>query len=146
MLKRISLFLILIILLTGCASKKFYLESKYYQGGEYIDVTYEEFAKIKDTSYVLFTYNSYCQFSIPCQDIFKSVMEKYDISFIAMPYKEFKNTYLHNEVKYAPSVIIVKDGKIKAYLDSEKDSDIALYQDSNKFEEWLRKYIYLEKK
>ena len=146
MLKRISLLLFLIIIVTGCSSSKFYLEDKYYQNGEYIEINEKEFAKMENTSYVLFIYNSYCQFSVPCQDIFKSVMEKYNISFLAMPYAEFKNTSLHNKVKYAPSVIIVKDGNIKAYLDSEKDSDIDLYQDSQKFEKWLSKYIYLEKK
>lgn len=144
MLKKLSLVLI-ILLLVGCTSKKFYLEDKYYQDGNYIDITIDEYNKIKDTSFILFTYNSFCQFSVPCQDIFASVMEKYNISFLSMPYSEFKATKLHDKVKYAPSVILVKNGQIKAYLDSEKDSDIELYQDSAKFEEWLSKYIYLEK-
>ena len=144
MLKKVLLVLT-IFLLVGCSSKKFYLDDKYYQGGKYIEITASDYEKIKDGSYVLFTYNSYCQFSVPCQDVFKSIMEKYNISFISMPYAEFKSTKLHDKVKYAPSVIIVKNGQIKAYLDSEKDSDIDLYQDSAKFEEWLSKYIYLEK-
>ena len=144
MLKKVLLVLT-IFLLVGCSSKKFYLEDKYYQDGTYIEITASDYEKIKDGSYVLFTYNSYCQFSEPCQDVFKSIMEKYNISFISMPYAEFKSTKLHDKVKYAPSVIIVKNGQIKAYLDSEKDSDIDLYQDSAKFEEWLSKYIYLEK-
>ena len=144
MLKRISLILI-ILLLVGCTNNKFYLEDKYYQDGEYIDITIDEYNKIKDTSFVLFTYNSFCQFSKPCDEIFEEVMKKNNISFLSMPYSDFKKTNLHDKVSFAPSVIIVKKGKIIAYLDSESDSDLDLYQDSHKFEEWLSKYIYLEK-
>lgn len=144
MLKKLYLVLT-ILLLVGCGSKKFYLEDKYYQDSKYIDISLNEYNKIKDTSYVLFTFNSYCQFSKPCDQVFKEVMEQYNISFLAMPYDRFKNTSLHDKVKYAPSIIIVKKGKIVAYLDAESNKDIDIYQDSKKFEKWLSKYIYLEK-
>ncbi len=144
MLKKLYLVLT-ILLLVGCGSKKFYLEDKYYQDSKYIDISLNEYSKIKDTSYVLFTFNSYCQFSKPCDQVFKEVMEQYNISFLAMPYDRFKNTSLHDKVKYAPSIIIVKKGKIVAYLDAESNKDIDIYQDSKKFEKWLSKYIYLEK-
>lgn len=144
MLKKISLILI-ILLLVGCTNNKFYLEDKYYQDGAYIDITIDEYNKIKDTSFVLFTYNSFCQFSKPCDEIFEEVMKKNNISFLSMPFSDFRKTNLHDKVSFAPSVIIVKKGKIIAYLDSESDSDLDLYQDSHKFEEWLSKYIYLEK-
>ena len=144
MLKKLYLVLT-ILLLVGCGSKKFYLEDKYYQDSKYIDISLNEYSKIKDTSYVLFTFNSYCQFSKPCDQVFKEVMEQYNISFLAMPYDRFKNTSLHDKVKYAPSIIIVKKGKIVAYLDAESNKDIDIYQDSKKFEKWLSKYIYLKK-
>ena len=48
-------------------------------------------------------------------------------------------------MKYAPSVLIIKDGKIVTFLDAEKNSDIEKYQDIDKFTEWVSKYIYLKK-
>ena len=144
MIKKIGLILI-ILLVVGCTNKKFYLEDKYYSDGKYINISLTEYNKIKNTNYVLFTYNSYCQFSKPCDQVFETTMKKYHISFLSMPYETFKETNLHDKVKYAPSVIIVKKGKIIAYLDAEKDEDIEIYQDSQKFEKWLSKYIYLER-
>ena len=145
-MKKVLLVFIFVLLLTGCFSNnKFYLEDKYYIDTKYIEVDIDEYNKIKDESFILFTYNSYCQFAIPCQDVFKEAMEKYKISIVSMPYAEFKKTNLHDKVKYAPSVIIVKKGKIIDYLDSESDSDIDLYQNADKFSDWLKKYIYLEK-
>ncbi|MBR3523448.1 MAG: hypothetical protein IKN87_02035 [Bacilli bacterium] len=145
MTKKLLLILTLVILLTGCKSKKFYLEDKYYGNSKYLEISEREYNKIKDTSFVLFTYNSYCQFSKPCDQVFEQVMKKNNISFLAMPYAEFKKTNLHDKVTYAPSIIIVQKGKIVAYLDSESNDDLKLYQDSDKFEKWLDKYIYLKK-
>lgn len=145
MTKKIVLVLfVFLLLLTGCTNNKFSLEDKYYQKGEYIEINYKDYNKIKDESFVLFTYNNYCQFSVPCDEVFLSVMKKNNISFLKMPYAEFKKTDLHEKVKYAPSVIIVKKGKIIAYLDSASDSDVDLYQDTEKFENWLKKYINIK--
>ena len=62
-----------------------------------------------------------------------------------MPFDEFKDTYLYDTVKYAPSVIIVHKGKVVAYLDAENDDDLKKYQDTLEFKDWLSNYIYLEK-
>ena len=68
-------------------------------------------------------------------------MEKYKIDFLSMPFKEFKNTKYYNKVKYAPSIIIIKQGKIVSYLDANKDKDLQKYQDVHEFENWINKYI-----
>ena len=62
-----------------------------------------------------------------------------------MPFSEFKKTVFYDTVKYAPSVIIVRNNSIIAYLDANKDEDLEKYQDVDKFEKWLNEYIYLEK-
>lgn len=142
MIKKVVLVLSLFILV-GCQSK-FSLEDKYYQNGAYIEINYNDYNKIKDESFILFTYNNYCQFDVPCDEVFLEVFKKNNLSVLKMPYAEFKKTKLHDDVKYAPSVIIVKKGKVVVYLDSESDSDIDLYQDINKFENWLKKYINIK--
>ena len=62
-----------------------------------------------------------------------------------MPFSEFKNTYLYDTVKYAPSVLIVENNKIIAYLDANKDDDLEKYQDVNKFKDWINNYINISK-
>lgn len=136
---------ILSILILNKKEDKFYLDDKFYNNGEFIKVTSDEFNKLDKKNYVLFTYNNFCHLQVPCDQIFLKVMKKYKIDFISMEYVEYKNTFLHDTVKYAPTIIIVKDGKIVSYLDSEKDSDLDKYQDVEVFDNWISQYIYTQK-
>ena len=146
MKKKLVLLLLIVFVLCGCnknTDSKIYLEDKYYNGSEYIKIKSNEISKKE--KFVLFTYNNYCSLQVPCEDVFEEFMKKYDIAFLSIPFEEFKDTYLYNKVKYGPSVIVVNDGKIVAYLDANKDEDIEKYQDVDKFKEWISNYIYLEK-
>ncbi len=142
-MKKIIL-LIVIFLLVGCSNnKEFYLTDKYYNNGDYISVLASD---IKDNdSYILYTYNNFCILPVHCENIFKEVMEKNKIDVLSIPFEEFKNTSFYKKVKYAPSVLIIKNGEIVAYLDANSDNDLEKYQDTTKFEEWLKNYIFLEK-
>lgn len=144
--KKIVLIFILVLILCGCnknSSSKFYLDNKYYNKGEYIKVESNDITK--KGKYIIFTYNNYCSLEVPCEDIFKEFMKEYKIDFLSIPFEDFKDTYLYNKVKYGPSIIIVNNGNIIAYLDSNKDEDIEKYQDVDKFTDWISKYVYLEK-
>ncbi|UKI57493.1 MAG: hypothetical protein L6V81_09270 [Clostridium sp.] len=48
-------------------------------------------------------------------------------------YEEFEKTDYISKVKYAPSVLIVKNGKIVTYLDANKKEDLDRYQDTSSF-------------
>lgn len=124
---------------------KFYLDDKYYNEGNFININSNDLNNINSNNYIVFTYNNYCNFEIPCDKIFQEFMKKYKIDILSIPYEDFKNTWLHNDVKYAPSIIIIKNKKVIKYLDAEKDEDIERYQDVNKFEQWLNEYINLSK-
>lgn len=154
MFKKVIL-VFLLILSTGCVfSKKtnqnddlnrLRLTEKYYNKGDFVKINKEEFTNHKNETYVLYVYNNYCSLAIPCEDIFKSFMEKYNIDFLSMPFEEFKEIDLYNSIKYAPSVIIVNNGNIVSYLDANASSDLEKYQDSLAFEKWMNDYIYFSK-
>ena len=153
--KIIMMFLILILFfVTGCTKKtnqndgkdRLYLSSVYYNKGEYLDITSEELSSKSDETYILFTYNNYCNLSVPCDQIFAKFMKKYNIDFLSIPYEEFKETSFYETVKFAPSVLVIKKEKIVAYLDAESDEDLIRYQDADEFEKWLNEYIYFTDK
>ena len=144
-MKKIVL-LIVIFLLTGCGTiEKFYLNDKYYHDGEYVKVTSNELENIKEESMIIYTYNNFCNLPIHCETVFKEIMEKYDLDFISIPFADFKNTSFYKNVSFAPSIIIVNNGKIVSYLKADSDQDYDKYQKAEEFEKWLSKYIYLEK-
>ena len=145
------LIIFICLILTGCFfSKKqndnkyrIYLSDKFYNKGEFNDV--DNLDKLDKDTYVLFTYNPYCNLPISCEKIFESFMKKYNIDFVSITFSEFKNTKYYETVKYAPSIIIIKNKEIIAYLDANDDKDLKKYQDIKEFENWMDKYVYFGK-
>ena len=136
-----------VILLTGCFNskeEKIYLDDDYYKSSDYIEISKQDLES-KDGNYVIFVYNNFCGLQIPCEEIFDDFMKKSNIAFLSIPFTDFKETYLYEEVEYAPSVIVVKNKKVIAYLDANSDDDLAKYQDVEEFEKWISNYIYLTK-
>lgn len=147
MFKKGLLILLSFILLMGCTKKeeldanKVTLDSNFYNKGEFIDIKSEYLINENPNNYILFVYNSYCTLKIPCEDIFKEYMKKEKIDFLSMNIDEYKKTNLYETVKYAPTIIVVQNKKIVAYLDAESNEDLNKYQDVNEFEFWIDKYI-----
>lgn len=145
-MKNKLLILVILLLLTGCSKEdKFYLDKKYYNNGKFISSSSNTITNLNQDkeNYVVYIYNYYCTFPIPCADIFKSVLTKYKIDIYSLSYDEMKKTDLYETIKYSPSVAIIKKGQIVAYLDAEKDEDYNIYQNEKDFDNWLNKYIYL---
>lgn len=142
-MKKFTIIIICLFLSACTNSSKFSIEKEYYKESKYIDVNSEDIKELKENkkSFIVFTYNNYCMLEIPCDEIFKKVMNKYNISFLYLPYEEMKNTFIYDEVKLAPSVILIKEGEIVAYLNAESDEDLIKYQDTEEFEKWLTSYI-----
>ena len=142
------ILIIIAIVLTNknINNTRFYLDEKYYNIGNNEKLKSDELKKIESGSYLLFTYNSFCGMRKPCEEVFDSVLKKNKIDYISMPIDEFKKTSYYSTVKYAPSFIIIREGKIVAYLDAENDNHLDYYQDEKAFEKWLGRYIFLEKK
>lgn len=151
MVKKIFLLLLIIIVCVGCSnyknvdSNKIFLSDMFYNKGNFIEIDSKSLEDYSNTTYLLFTYNNFCSLPISCEKIFKSFAIDYKIDFLSMPFSEFKNTYLYDTVKYAPSVLIVENNKIIAYLDANKDDDLEKYQDVNKFKDWINNYINISK-
>lgn len=153
MLKKIILITLFIPLLFGCTKKinqndnikRIYLSDKFYNKGEFIEIKNIDLNSLSNNTYILFTYNNYCTLPIPCEDIFKKFMSTYKIDFLSIPFSEYKNSIFYDKVKYAPSILIIKDNQIIAYLDANSDSDLNKYQEVEEFSKWLDKYIYFSK-
>ena len=152
MLKKVIVSFLALLMITGCGCEKkedptdnrIYLSSKYYNnGGVYLDIKSETLDELENDNYVLYTYNPYCSFEIPCDEIFKVFMEKYKVSFLSIPFSEFKKTKFYESVKYGPTVLIVSKGNIIAYLDANSNFDLAKYQKAKEFETWIKKYVFV---
>ncbi len=148
-MKKIIICLISIFLLVGCSAveDKIYLTDKYYDNSNnsFLEIDEDKINDLKDDTYILYVFNSFCKFSIPCDSIFEEFMKNNNISIISIPYDKYKKTDFVKKVKYAPTIIIIHKNKIVAYLDADKDEDVDKYQDIKAFTNWVNQYVYLEK-
>ena len=128
--------------------KKFKLESKYYNDNGLTDVSVKELEEIvkNKESFILFVYNDFCSFSVPCDTVFDKASKNMNLQILQISYRDYKKANIKKKIKYAPSVLIYIDGKVDKYLDAEKDEDKKRYQDEYAFRSWVSKNIYDEKK
>ena len=126
---------------------RFYLENEYYNDKGLTDVSVKELEDMLEyeESFILFVYNDFCSFSVPCDTVFDEASKKMNMQILQIPYKEFKKSSLKRKIKYAPSVIIFNKGKIVKYLDAEKDEDKERYQNKFKLQNWVTDNVYQRK-
>ena len=58
-----------------------------------------------------------------------------------MMFEQVKESSLHDQVKYYPSVVVVDKGVVRAYLRADSDEDAEVYNNYNAFREWMEKYL-----
>lgn len=147
MKKYIILIVILSFFIVGCSEKKFYLSGEYYKS-DVIEINNNELDKLlnNDKSFILFVYNPFCNFKVSCEEVFTNTLRDENITLLKIPFDSFKSSKFYKKVKYGPSILIVNNGKLVKYLDASDDNDYDIYQDEEKFKEWLSLYIYLSKR
>lgn len=138
---------ILIFLLINKNKKveKFYIEDEYYSSEGLTQVTKDDVEKLleENKSFILFADTNFCTLGVPCRDIFKEASETKELKILQFSFTELKETRLYDKVKYGPTVIIIKEGKVVDYLDPNSEEHSVLYQDTDKFYDWLTKYILI---
>ena len=148
-MKRIILLVLVILSMTGCTKEnsKFYLNDEYYNAGKLVDIDSKELTNIlkSNDSFILFTFNPYCNFKVSCENVVENFSKNNNITIFKIPFEEFKSTKLYNTIKYAPSIILINKGKIETYLNPNKDEDSIKYQEEKALKDYIEMYIDTKK-
>lgn len=137
-----------IVVLLGLYLKKkpVYLDDEYYGKYALIDINKRDYQKLiddKKTFMVAITLDG----CISCEEfkpILKEYMETNKLTMYHLEFKEMMKTDLYNEIKYSPSVVIIKNGKLVAYLDSNSNDDMPAYETVKGLDEWVKNYIKMK--
>lgn len=148
-MKKIIVVILSLLILTGCNKQieKYYLSDEYYNEYNLIeldDVSFSELENSKD-SFALLVYSTGCTACSSFESFVDSFLKDNNLTFYKMNYNVMKTTDINNKVKYAPSVVLFKDGKIVEYLDANCNDDTVCYESKENFAEWFNKYVYVEK-
>lgn len=146
----VALFFVLFSFLLGGCKKQttFYLDDILYNyNSEYLELEKEDYNRLinENKSFALFIYQPLCVASSDFNKLLEEFSQDEGISFYKMSFSNMKDTDLINNVKYYPSLIIFKDGKMVDFLDANSDEDTDIYKNINKFENWFFKYVSRKK-
>ena len=69
--------------------RRFYLENEYYNDKGLTDVSVKELEDMLEyeESFILFVYNDFCSFSVPCDSVFDEASKKLNMQILQIPYK-----------------------------------------------------------
>lgn len=147
-------WILIIIILLICVSilllykkeAKFYLNDKYYGSSSLVEIDNDKLKELEKNkeSFVVFVKLSGCITCSAFEPVLQKFINTYQISFYSIPFDSIKDTCIEECVKYSPSVVIFKEGKTVAYLDSNKKEDLSYFKSMTGFKEWLTKYVVLK--
>lgn len=126
-------------------TRPFYLENKYYNSNGMNEITYDELSDLTDDkkSFVVFVYQPMCITSSNFENVLNDFLKENQISIYKIAFSNIKDTSLGTKIKYYPSFIIYKNGKIVDFLEADKDEDVDIYTKKDSFTSWFTKYVKL---
>lgn len=113
-----------------------------WQPGELVDVSAVEYERMiaEGRSFLVFVDQGGCHTADRLRGFVEEYSEETGKMFYKIMFSEMKETSLHNEVKFYPSVAVVRDGKPIAWLRADADEDADIYNEYDAFYAWMRKY------
>lgn len=139
------LLLSLIIFITfKVLNRNFYLDDKYYGNNEIYEIGIEEFNNLisNKESFGIFVYQPACTTSAEFEQVLYDFFKQNNMSIYKI---KFSDIYEHTDfLKFYPSFIIYRNGKMVDFLEADKDKDLKYYQSVNGFSEWFTKYVILK--
>lgn len=139
------LLLSLIIFITfKVLNRNFYLDDKYYGNNEIYEIGIEEFNNLisNKESFGIFVYQPACTTSAEFEQVLYDFFKQNNMSIYKI---KFSDIYDHTDfLKFYPSFIIYRNGKMVDFLEADKDKDLKYYQSVNGFSEWFTKYVILK--
>ena len=67
--------------------------------------------------------------------------EEMHFKYFGLRWSYAKETSLYNYVKYTPSIALIHEGEVVAWLDADSDEDKEYYDNAEALKGWLEKYL-----
>ncbi len=145
-MKKILCIAILLIMLTACTKEKFKLNDTYYNNPSFEEVDGNTLKELEDDSesFLVMVYTTGCFSCMDFEKVLTEFTEEYKLNILRININDIDKTKLKDKIKYTPSLVIYKEGKVYKYLDADSDKDTKYYKSTDTLKEWLDKYIELK--
>ena len=145
-MKKILCIAILLIMLTACTKEKIKLNDTYYNNPSFEEIdgtNLKELENNKET-FLVMVYTTGCFSCMDFEKVLTEFTEEYKLNILRININDIEKTKLKDKIKYTPSLVIYKEGKVYKYLDADSDKDTKYYKNIDNLKEWLDKYIELK--
>ena len=126
-------------------SEEFVCKDKCEQ--DFVEISISEYEQLiaDGKSFVIFIDQDGCHTADKLREFIKTYVDG-DFVVQKMMFSEMKKTSLHDFVKFYPSVAIISNGKVVAWLRADSDDDGNIYNDYEAFKNWLENHLQKLKK
>ena len=96
-------------------------------------------------SFLLFVSQPECKTAEKLREILQELITEYPIQIFEVSFSELKESGLASEVRFYPSLIVYRQGKIADFLDANDSEDSEAYNSLDGLKEWLMNVVILDK-
>ena len=123
----------------------FRLDEQYYGTAELTPISAEELQRLvyNKSSFAVFVSQPSCRTSADFEKILQSFVVAHPMQFYEIAFSDLKNLSFAEAVRFYPSFLIFKDGKLVDFLEADSDEDASAYTSLDGFETWCTKQVIL---
>ena len=126
-------------------NSRFMLDEEFYVAS--VDtVSMSEIQKLIDDkkSFLLFVSQPDCRTADDFRIVTQDLIANYPLSVFEISSADFNQDVIENKVRFYPTLMIFKNGKLVDYLESNNDADVAAYTTVGGLKIWLEQNIILK--
>ncbi len=117
------------------------LDAEYYGTSDEVVINKEEYEQMlkQQKSFIVTSAATACSSKI--LDFVDDFSKAEGITYFYLRWSDFSDSSTGGEIKYPPTVFIVSNGKIRAYLDSDSGDDVEEYNNYDDFAAWMKENV-----
>ncbi len=125
---------------------QFALDAEYYGDPEIIKIDNTELERLvlERKTFAVFVDQPGCRAAEDLRTHLEGFSETQRVRFYQIDFAKLKESGLAVDVKFYPSFLIFRKGKLITFLRADEDADAAAYTTVEGFKEWFTHYVSLE--
>ena len=142
----LAVFAIVIVITfsQGKPDMPFRLSDEYYGTSEMLTgLTAEGYEKLlsEKRSFVVMVDKPGCITTPPMRERMANFPDNMQFRYYQFMWPEAKESSLHNYVTFVPSVAIIREGEVVAWLRADSDEDTEYFNSAEALQSWVAKYV-----
>ncbi len=123
----------------------FRLDDQYYNNATLETISADDLQRLVDSkaSFAVFVSQPSCRTSADFAKILQAFIAEHPLHLYEIAFSDLKTLPIADEVRFYPSFLIFKNGKLVDFLEADSDEDAGAYTSLDGFTTWFTKQVVL---